>query len=218
MRGCFALVPGRSTCGSHQPHQPRNQTIMPLMEGIWLEGTEKMVTKCCWKKWACSCCYVCGKLASISKWFYPVSLQFHTYNTCNMYCLILFVAKNTPVSTTLIANEVNKAVRSFYISVLQLPQMTWASHRFVFHLTLRLNPRPIEFWLEGSEGPVPPLLKRHDSLCDRENIDMPRLLIVYASSSPTTESQTRQNKCKINVMQNFKLIFSICILAENAYI
>lgn len=41
-----------------------------------------------------------------------------------MYRLILFVAKNTPVSTNLIANEVNKAVRSFYISVLQLPQMT----------------------------------------------------------------------------------------------
>lgn len=136
------------------------------------------------------------------KCFYSVSLQVPTYNTCKVYCLILFVAKKTPVSTNLIANEVNKAVRSFYISVLQLPQMTRASHRFVFHLTLRLNPRPSEFWLEGSEGSVPPPLKWHDSLCDCENIDMPRLLIVYASLSLTRESKTRQNKCQINVMQN----------------
>lgn len=145
----------------------------------------------------------CGKLAPISKkCFYPVSLQLPTCNTCKIYCFILFIGKNAPVSTNLIANVVNKAVRSFYISVLQLPQTTRASHLFVFHLTLGLNPRPSEFWLEGSEGTVPPPLNRHDSLCDCENIDMPRLLIVYASPFPTTESHTRQNNFQTNVMQN----------------
>lgn len=156
------------------------------------------------------------------KCFYPVSLQVPTCNTCKIYCLILLVGKNAPVSTNLIANVVNKAVRSFYISVLQLPQTTRASHRFVFHLTLGLNPRPSEFWLEGSEGSVPPPLNRHDSLCDCENIDMPRLLIVYASPFPTTESHTRQNKFQTNVMQNvlwclnFYLGFACCLKnAEN---
>lgn len=40
MRGCSALAPGRSTCESHQPHQQANKTIMPLMEGLRLEGTQ----------------------------------------------------------------------------------------------------------------------------------------------------------------------------------
>lgn len=146
MRGCFALVPGRSTCGSHQPHQPWNQTIILVMEGMWPEGREKMVTKCWWKKkTAGSCCCLWKTSLYFKKCFYPVSLQVPTCNTCKIYCLILFVGKNAPVSTNLIANVVNKAVGSFYISVLQLPQTTRASHCFVFHLTLGLNPRPSEF-------------------------------------------------------------------------
>lgn len=32
-RGCSALAPGRSTCGSHRHYQQTDRTIMPLMEG-----------------------------------------------------------------------------------------------------------------------------------------------------------------------------------------
>lgn len=48
-RGCSALAPGRSTCGSHQHYQQTDRTIMPLMEGnsgcVWWRP--KVVTACC---------------------------------------------------------------------------------------------------------------------------------------------------------------------------
>lgn len=197
-------------CQAAQPVDPTNlispgiRPLYPWWKGCGRRGGGKKWSQNAGGKKtpAGSCCFLWKTSPYFKKCFYPVSLQVPTWNTCTIYSLILFVGKNAPVSTNLIANVVNKAVRSFYISVLQLPQTTRASHRFVFHLTLGLNPRPSEFWLEGSEGSVPPPLNRHDSLCDCENIDMPRLLIVYASPFPTTESHTRQNKFQTGVMQN----------------
>lgn len=48
-RDCSALVPGRSTCGSHQHYQQTDRTIVPSKEGnsgsVWRRP--KMVAACC---------------------------------------------------------------------------------------------------------------------------------------------------------------------------
>lgn len=167
MRGCSALAPGRSIHGSHQPHQQTNQTIMPLMEGLWLEGTQNgqkmlmgkvgtLMLPCLLKN---SFGFRNAFIQVVDR-FQPIGVKF-----TSSFCLLpkIHLSVRTSLQMKLI-----KLSEAFTSQQLQLPQTTRASRRFAFHLTSRLNPRPSEFWLEGSEGSVPPPLKRHDSCWDCE--------------------------------------------------